>query len=337
MPLLAVIVPSLCAGQESEVRELADKIAALSGSQTKIDLAMNNISSLGADEAAAIGQQLKSELAKRHFRVASAAPADADVKVTLSEGADGYLLVAEVRREAGEETAIVRLAKPARTAKTNGGVILDRQLVWEQPGVILDFALPPAAAGENPKLIVLETGRLVFCERKQNQWQVDQAVIIPPARPWLRAARGHIDISRGLAQGVAGPAGIDCKGDFANPQTIQCGFVSQDSQPWTAGDPAAPKSLDLGGDAASVSLTCNDRAVLLATGKEDWTHADSIQAYEVEVNHGASAAASGNAVEFAGPVTALWRAETGGAARAVVHDLKTGNYEAYIVTATCGR
>jgi hypothetical protein len=202
--------------------------------------------------------------------------------------------------------------------------------------VILDFALPAAAAGEAPTMIVLEPGRLTFYARKQAEWQIDQAVIIPPARPWLRAARGHIDISQGLANGRADLPGIECKGDFRQPQTIQCGFVSQVTQVWIQSEPLTPGAPDLGGDAANVSLQCDGRPVVLGTGEEDWTHADFIQGYEMEAN-GQGAAASGNPTEFGGPVTSLWWTGTEGVARAIVHNLKTGNCEAYIVTATCSQ
>jgi len=39
---------------------------------------------------------------------------------------------------------------------------------------------------------------------------------------------------------------------------------------------------------------------------------------------------------FEGPVMALHSDPEGSSARAVVHNLKTGEYEAYIVAASCG-
>ena len=320
---------------ENGLRALADKVTAVAPPPATIDLTVNNLSSLSADEVAGIDERLKSELARRRFRLVEVAPIDAYLDVTLSEGTEGYLIVAQIRRGTSEERAIFPVSKSAKNAKRAGGVALDQQLVWEQPGVILDFALPTPAAGGTPTMIVLEPGRLVFYARKQTEWQIDQAIIIPPARPWLRAARGHIDISRGLAAGSAGLPGIECKGDFRQPQAIQCGFVSQDAQAWIQGDASIPKALDLGGDAASVGLECDGRPVVLATGKEDWTHPDFIQAYELEEGHGSGAVASGNATEFGGPVTSLWPTGDAGVARAVVRDLKGGNYEAYVVTATC--
>lgn len=323
---------------DTAVRGLVDRIAAMTA-PGRIDLTVNNISSLTPDDAATIGEALRAELTKRHFRLAGAQPPDANVIVTLSEGTVGYLIVAQVQQPGQEkdqtgQVAMVSVSKAAKQAKRNGGVSLDAMQVWQQPGAILDFALPPAAAGWAAEMIVLERGRIGFYSRQQDQWQLGQAVTITPTRSWLRAEQGHIDLSRGLAMGTAGIPGIQCKGDFANPQTIQCGFVGQDTQTWLSGDAAVPKGLDIGGDAVNVGLTCDGRAVLLATGKGDWTQPDFIQAYEMDAT-GRSAALTGNRVDFTGPVTALWAIGASGVARAVVHNLKTGNYEAYAVTASC--
>ena len=327
---------------DTAVRELVDRVAAIAP-PGRIDLAVNNVSSLGADEAATIGEQVRAELAKRHFRLSGAQEPDADLTVTISEGSEGYVIVAEVRRGTGEQArrdervAMVSVPRAAKKAAPSGGVSLAQTRVWEQPGAILDFALPAAANGAPPETIVLERGRIAFYTRQQDQWQLSQAVTIQPTRSWLRTDQGHIDISQGLAAGTAGVPGIQCKGDFTNPQTIHCGFVSQDTQNWMRGDAAVPKDLDIGGDTASVGLTCDGRQVVLATGKGDWTQPDFVQAYEVDTTGRATAILTGSPVAFAGPVTSLWTTGASGVARAVVHNLKTGNYEAWVVTASCGR
>ena len=327
---------------DTAVRELVDRVAAIAP-PGRIDLTTNNISSLSADEAATIGEQVRTELTKRHFHLSGAQTPDAELIVTLSEGTDGYLIVAQVRRGSGEpdqkdeQVAIVSVPKAAKKAERAGGVSIEQTRVWEQSGAILDFAQPAVAPGAMQELIVLERGRLAFYSGQQDQWQLSQAVTIQPTRSWLRTDQGHIDISQGLAMGSAGIPGIRCAGDFTNPQTIHCGFVSQDTQTWIQGDAAVPKGLDIGGSVASVGLECDGRAVVLATGKGDWTQPDFIQAYEMDTAGHPAAMPAGNPVEFAGPVTSLWATGGSGVARAVVHNLKTGNYEAYVVTASCGR
>ncbi len=329
---------------DTAVRDLVDRVAAIAAPPARINLSVNNVSSLSPDEVATIGERLRAELTERHFRLAGAQAPDANLVVTLSEGTDGYLIVAQVQHGASdkaEQVAMVAVSRAAKNAERSGGVSLEQMRVWDQPGAILDFALPPAAAGAMPETIVLEPGRLVFYSQQQDQWQLGQAVTITPTRSWLRAEQGHIELlqgsgAQGLAMGSAGLPGIECEGDFANPQTIHCAFASEDTQAWLRGDSSVPKDLDIGGDAASVGLQCDGRAVVLATGKGDWTQADSIQAYEMDAT-GHAATLTGSPVEFAGPVTSLWSTGVSGVARAVVHNLKTGNYEAYVVTASCGR
>lgn len=324
---------------DAAVRELADRILAIAAPPARIELVVNNVSSLGADEVATIGELVRAELTKRHYQLAGAQAADANLIVTLSEGTEGYLIVAQVQHEPSDKTeqiAMVSISRAAKKAERSGGVLLEQMRVWDQPGTILDFALPSVAAGATPEMIVLERGRLAFYSRQQDQWQLGQAVTITPTRSWLRAEQGHIDISQGLAMGSAGLPGIECKGDFANPQTIHCAFASEDTQTWLRGDSTVPKNLDIGGDIVNIGLACDGRGVVLATGKGDWTQPDFVQAYDMDAT-GRAATLTGNPIDLGGPVTSLWATGASGAAQAVVHDLKTGEYEAYVVTASCGR
>ena len=318
-----------------KLRELVDKVATVSPPPARIELMTSNISSLSADEFVAIDERLKLNLTNRRFRIVAAEPVDADLNVIFSEGVEGYVIVAKIRRDVAEQVFLLTLSKGAPSARRNGGVVLDENLIWEPSGKILDFALPPPSAGKDPTMIVLEAGRIMFYIRKNSQWQLGQSITIPPLRPWLRAPRGHIDLSHGIGAGIARIPGIDCKGDFGNPDTIQCGFVDPGTQSWNGEDASAPKISDLGGDSVKLSLECDGRRVVLATGKGDWTETDVVQAYEISSVNGQGALASGKPVAFDGPVTSLWWAGTGGVANAVVQNLKTGNYEAYIVTATC--
>jgi hypothetical protein len=80
--------------------------------------------------------------------------------------------------------------------------------------------------------------------------------------------------------------------------------------------------------------SCRDEMILFYTGEGDWTQADFIQGYLMKAIP-LPMVPSGGATQFDGPVISLQPDIETSAARAVVHNLKTGNYEAYIVTATC--
>ena len=86
-----------------------------------------------------------------------------------------------------------------------------------------------------------------------------------------------------------------------------------------------------GSDIAGTDAHCGNGSQVLATRTGDSTAGDAIQAFSI-VNR--SAVPLTRPMEFPGPVTALW--STGGAAAtAIVRDLATGRYQAYVITITC--
>jgi len=89
-----------------------------------------------------------------------------------------------------------------------------------------------------------------------------------------------------------------------------------------------------GSDVSGIASDCGSGWQVLATRATDSTLPDALTAYEI-VNRDAVEAAP--ALEFAGPVTALWSASDGRSATAISHNLKTGDYEAFSVSAICSR
>lgn len=96
-------------------------------------------------------------------------------------------------------------------------------------------------------------------------------------------------------------------------------------------DPAGTIS-SWGSDIAGADAHCGSGSQILATRPGDGTTGDAVQAFSI-VNRSATPLAS--PLEMPGPVTALW--PSGGiAAVAIVHNLATGRYEAYVITIACG-
>jgi hypothetical protein len=87
-----------------------------------------------------------------------------------------------------------------------------------------------------------------------------------------------------------------------------------------------------GSDLAATDARCGGGSQILATKAGDAQEADSVRAYSM-VNR--AAVAITGPVEFGGPVTALWTLN-GISAVAVVRDLATGRYAAYVLTVVCG-
>jgi hypothetical protein len=89
---------------------------------------------------------------------------------------------------------------------------------------------------------------------------------------------------------------------------------------------------DWGSDIASVRSACGGGTQILVTGTGDDTASDSLRAFEIPDREPIQVSA---ATEFPGPITSLWT-HGGNTATAVVHNLRTGSYEAYSITVTCG-
>lgn len=87
-----------------------------------------------------------------------------------------------------------------------------------------------------------------------------------------------------------------------------------------------------GDDVVNVASGCGTDWQILASAPGDWTVTDRLQSYDVE--HGA-ATASGEPLEFAGPILAMWPTLDAKAVRVVSKNLKTGEYEASIVSVSC--
>lgn len=317
---------------ETQLREIAARIASFVPPPARVSLVVNNVSSLDLADVAAVGNALKSLLATAGVQLASANPGSIPLRVTLSKGSEGLLLVAQVNGNA-QQVAIVSLPPISGSASQNGAVLLDAKLIWEQPTRMLDFALPAEPDFSQNLLAVLEPQRLVFYSRDLTQWQLLRALPADSAAV-TRDPFGHVDLSQDGFSGDAQWNGTECKGDFMRPESVACIPAGHSAD---ARDKLqSPFVLPGGGESLDTGLKCDLQPIALATGGGDWTQPDFVQAYELR-DAGEGPVASGSAINFSGPVTAIWASGTPGVVRAIARNLQTGNYEAYVVTATCSR
>lgn len=94
-----------------------------------------------------------------------------------------------------------------------------------------------------------------------------------------------------------------------------------------------PSSFAWGSDIAAVRTTCGAGSQVLATTPGDNAQ-DSIRAYEFPDRDPVAVSA---AVDFAGPVSALWTEARGDSAIAVDRNRDTGSYEAFRLALACGQ
>jgi hypothetical protein len=89
-----------------------------------------------------------------------------------------------------------------------------------------------------------------------------------------------------------------------------------------------------GSEIAAVKTDCGNGWQILATRPRDYTETDAVTVYEWT---GSEFRALTDPLEMSGTIVALWSADGEGPARAVVHNLKTGNYEAYLLKVGCSQ
>ena len=100
----------------------------------------------------------------------------------------------------------------------------------------------------------------------------------------------------------------------------------------TALDPAGTLSALWGSDIAGTDAHCGAGSQVLATRPGDRGQGDAVQAFTMADR---TPQPLTEAVEFPGPVLALWTSG-GSAATVVARNLRTGKYSAYTVTVVCG-
>jgi hypothetical protein len=317
--------------------KLADEVAAAM-SPTSVTLDVENISSLDVSSAASIEASVRAQLQRHSFSLApetsAAAQTAVRLQLSLSESAAEYVWVMQILNDPrdGSAVPVMIVAAPKGDFADAGAeaqsLSLQKRFVWKQPERFLDFALLKEETSGRFTLLVLAANRLATYRQDGSGWQLSGASPIPQAVPPSRDPQGTIH----LKEGKLSLNGFACVGQPDLAGALQCETsIPASILPGPLVDiPGYPVSLG-----ALVSEKCRGELISLYTAESDWTQSDSIRGYLSE-GIPLPFVASGNPVEFDGPVMSLKAEPDAGAARAVVHNLKTGAYEAYIVTATCG-
>jgi hypothetical protein len=204
------------------VARLASKIGSIAGSPGTISLTVKNSSSLTDADVAAISQALRVELKRLRFSVVPESSAQTHALVTLSEGTEGYVWVAQVQNTDAERLAMVTVTK-ANDITSGPLPVIARNLVWEQPDPFLDFEWHEFAGGVTSTTTVLEFGNV---------------------RHYLFARTTSSTPLRDLLQpGSALKATGDPRGEFIDTPTnkggaMVSGALCVSSTSWVCGDPS---------------------------------------------------------------------------------------------------
>ncbi|HXN18533.1 MAG TPA: hypothetical protein VN875_09405 [Candidatus Binatus sp.] len=306
---------------------LADKIAAVTKRGEGLSLEAKNISSLSAADVDSLRQLLLTDLSRRNRRVVTESSADAALQVTFSESADGYVWIAQILGGDQENVVMVSVAAPNQKASTTEAPLtLHRKLIWEQDMKILDFGiLGEGMAGGSSMLIVLGSDKLSFYGSQDKSWKLARTVDLAHGGTAQRDLRGRLDLKAGKAE----LPGAECGGDFQHPETVTCSSITTTADRETPRQPIGIQARSVE-DYAVLAGACGDDSLMLASGAGDWTVPDFIQGYD-----GRNLSAATQQIQVPGPVLELLRNDDGKSARVVSRNLKTGVYEASIVSVSC--
>jgi hypothetical protein len=321
------------------VSKLADEIAADVSPLKPLSLELKNISPLTGAETEKLHGALADELRNRSFLLATPSIAAANsvttVQVTVSKGVESYILVAEI--QSGSESknepqiAIVSAPKLVPGANQTSGetLLLQKRLTWQQPEKFLDFLVWPVdGSGSASLLAVLEPRRLAYYRFQDGSWRFSRSIQIPRPTYQPRNVDGFFD-KDGKSLYLDGVA---CTGELAEPETVKCKGTGLYENP-RALPSTALEGVNVG-SAVVIGTPCEGHGAVLETGSGDWTEMDTIQGSQ-STNDNFSE--SGAPIGTDGPVLTLVPGSASGTARVVVHNLKSGEFEGYVVTAICSR
>jgi hypothetical protein len=180
------------------VSHLADEIAADIRPVRALTLdVVENMSSIGPADAVLLSRLLETELTVRKIRVIQEALPETIVYLKISEGAEGPMLTADIRRhdeDSGPLIAIVALERRAASSSDEGRapLIVQRKFVYMQAKPFLDFLVAGASGSEEARLVLLEPDHVEYLRFATAQWSVDHAFAVRPRSPASRDPRGLI-------------------------------------------------------------------------------------------------------------------------------------------------
>lgn len=223
--VLMLSTASVAADWTGPATQLARAIARITG-PSSATLMLWNISSLRPEDVPDIERELTSQLRAADVRVVSAG-ASADILVTLSENAQGFVWVAEVQQ--GSETRTVILPVPRADLATGPiSISVRKTLLWSQALPILDAA--PLGSSFADGMLILDPEAVTVYRRSGTNWQAQQSLSIPRDRPWPRDVRGRLwTQSSSEPRFRAFLPGVSCTSGGPSPLSLACAAADD---PW---------------------------------------------------------------------------------------------------------
>jgi hypothetical protein len=318
--LVAAPMAARCDTLEDSARELAGRIVDNLDARGGATLELRNVSSLQPADAARVEQTLRSELQNRGVRPAAGGGAVAAVNVTLSENVKGFVWTAEITQGEISRVVLMALPRPEENGSPSSAmpVALRAERFWDGNQRILDAGVVSAPGGGQRLLLLYPDGLVI---RKQSGEFVAK-LEIASAQTGTREPSGNLSGDGNSVEFSLAPR--SCTVDLVRSALVECHEMRGDAPPTSGGS-------ERGDQVAKLHAACGGD-LWLATGSGDDTQPDFVQAFA-----GDKSAVVSNELNLPGPVLALRGVAGTPAAIAIVRNLRTGNYEAYRLSITCGQ
>ncbi len=320
--LLVTPMASRSATLDDSARELARKVAAGLPPVQGVSVEMRNVSSATPGEFAGVEQSLRNELDNLKVQVVTTGAAPVRVRITLSENIKGLLLSAEIIHADTSQVILMEVPRTSefRIASYLMPIVLQSKIIWEGPEQILDAMIAPGAGGQARLVLLLPDG----LEIQDTPGSTTATVQIPSAGNATRDPRGKLEVNGNVASAML--ASRICTVNMDTLALLECHAAAGPDESLTEAPPHELLSPERGTEMLMPQNGCEGA---LATGSGDYTQPDWVQAFSLKP----PGLAISNKLDFPGPVLALRGGS--GLSRAIVRNLKTGNYEAYNLS--CGK
>ena len=344
---------------------LATRIVSLLPQSATVSLDFAQLTPQAITEWPGFRAEFEQQLRKAGIQTTAGTQPEPGVRVTLAANTRGLLLVADVR-QAGSRQVIMLPWSYTVSKETNRAVRLTMSPVLEQQEPILDLLL----LGAN-QLLVLTPAAITSFRQVNGKWMFDGRSFLNLAQPLSRDPRGRLALAAEVVRAYL--PGNTCSGPLQQ-LSMTCSS-SNDSWPlsprdvvnpvhWTTGRNVMESDVvrgafysAAGGLFASSSGKIEDRTGETLQGTERWGSdivalqspcgasttvvaamagtagdTDQVEAFDVSARQPLTLS---DPLSLAGAVTALWPAETAAQATIVVHNSKTGTYEASRLALAC--
>ncbi len=209
--------------------QLARKILEITGTGSA-SVTFENRSSLGRRNSDIIQNGLRTALENVGIRATQNSPETNSVLITLSENANSYVWVAQVRTSQGHNSVVmVSIPKPVEAARDRESVpmTLHKTFLWAQPDPMLDVLV--LEEGTPPgRIAVLEPERVAVYRLQAGKATLEQSAAISHASAWPRDLRGRMLPGGDHLFDVYLP-GLFCRSTSTAPLALAC---RASDEPW---------------------------------------------------------------------------------------------------------